>query len=148
MPHQQLAMAVQMCIAKQIRFTPIRQQVFLLMAEHKGAISAYDLLKKLQIVDSKAKPPTIYRALDFLLKNHFIHRIESLNAYFMCSHFGCAHPLQLLVCDQCKHVIELSDPVVDDSFLMKASELGFEITNKVLEAHGVCRRCLNNEHNE
>ncbi|TEW53196.1 transcriptional repressor [Psychromonas sp. RZ22] len=144
MPHPLLARAIDICKSKKLRFTPVRQQVFTLMAEHKGAISAYDLLAKLQDFDSNAKPPTIYRALDFLLENHFIHRIESLNSYLMCCHLGCEHPMQLLICDHCKQVIELSDPIIDETFSSKASQFGFKITNKILEAHGICKNCIGN----
>ena len=144
MPQQLLARATDICKTKNIRFTPVRQQVFTLMAEHKGAISAYDLLEKLQTFDSKAKPPTIYRALEFLLDNHFIHRIESLNSYLMCCHLGSEHPMQLLICTECKQIIELSDPVIDEAFSLKASQFQFKITNKVLEAHGICNNCLYN----
>jgi len=136
-----LQRATDICKQKRIRFTPIRQQVFLLMAEQKGAVSAYDLLERLQLHEANAKPPTIYRALEFLLENHFIHRIESLNAYLMCAHFGCEHPMQLLICDSCKKVIELSDPVIDDAFAQQAKQSGFQITNKVLEVHGFCAQC-------
>jgi Fur family zinc uptake transcriptional regulator len=136
--------AIDICSEKKIRFTAIRQRVFLLMLDQKGAVSAYELLEKLKQYDSSAKPPTIYRALDFLLEHHFIHRIESLNAYLKCEHFGCEHPMQLLICDKCKQVIELSDPVIDNAFSDQAQQTGFRITNKVLEAHGVCHKCLYN----
>ncbi|WP_413691781.1 hypothetical protein [Psychromonas sp. KJ10-2] len=65
-----------------------------------------------------------------------------MNAYLMCCHLGCEHPMQLLICDKCKCVIELSDPSIDDAFSNKASQFGFNITNKVLEAHGVCESCV------
>lgn len=137
-----LQRAIDICLDKKLRFTAIRQRVFLLILEQQGAVSAYDLLEQLKKHDSSAKPPTIYRALDFLLENHFIHRIESLNAYLKCEHFGCEHPMQLLICDKCKQVIELSDPVIDNAFSAQAERSGFKITNKVLEAHGICNGCL------
>lgn len=136
-----LQRATDICKQKKIRFTPIRQQVFLLMAEQKGAVSAYDLLKLLQQHEENAKPPTIYRALDFLLEHHFIHRIESLNAYLMCAHFGCEHPMQLLICDKCHKIIGLTDSVIDDAFSEQARQSGFQITSKVLEVHGLCAQC-------
>lgn len=139
-----LERAIAICQQKKLRFTPIRQRVFLLMAEQKGAVSAYDLLDLLKKYDANAKPPTIYRALDFLLENHFIHRIESLNAYLMCTHFGCKHPMQLLICDHCHKIIGLTDPVIDDAFYQQAKQSGFQITNKVIEAHGICNNCLYN----
>lgn len=139
-----LERAIDICKQKKIRFTPIRQRVFLLMSKQKGAVTAYELLELLQKDEKNAKPPTIYRALDFLLENHFIHRIESLNAYLMCSHFGCQHPMQLLICDRCKKIIGLTDPVIDNAFSEQARQSGFKITNKVLEAHGICYNCLYN----
>ncbi|PKF60286.1 transcriptional repressor [Psychromonas sp. psych-6C06] len=139
-----LERAIKICSEKKLRFTAIRQRVFLLMLEQQGAVSAYDLLEQLQKHDRSAKPPTIYRALDFLLENHFIHRIESLNAYLKCEHFGCEHPMQLLICEKCKQVIELSDPVIDNAFSDQAQQSGFKITNKILEAHGICHNCLYN----
>ena len=143
--HQQLLdRAIEICKSNNARFTAVRQQVFTLMIKHKGAISAYDLLRQLQEFDNKAKPPTIYRALNFLLENNFIHRIESLNAYLVCCHLGCEHPMQLLICDQCQQVIELNDPVIDEAFSAKAAQSRFKITNKVLEAHGICDNCLYN----
>ena len=141
MQQTQLQRAIDICKQKNIRFTPIRQRVFQLMTEQQGAVSAYDLLELLKQHETNAKPPTIYRALDFLLENHFIHRIESLNAYLMCEHFGCQHPMQLLICDHCKQVIELRDPLIDEAFSQQAQKSGFQITNKVLEAHGICQDC-------
>ncbi|WP_022941977.1 transcriptional repressor [Psychromonas hadalis] len=139
-----LQRAIEICQQKKLRFTTLRQRVFLLMLAQEGAVSAYELLEQLKKYDSSAKPPTIYRALDFLLKHHFIHRIESLNAYLKCDYFGCEHPMQLLICEKCKRVIELSDPVIDNAFSDQAEQSGFKITNKVLEAHGICHNCLYN----
>lgn len=142
MPNPLLERAIEICKQKKLRFTPIRQRVFLLMAKQEGAVSAYQLLELLKKYDANAKPPTIYRALDFLLENHFIHRIESLNAYLMCNHFGSEHPMQLLICDNCHKIIGLADQLIDEAFSEQAKKSGFKITNKVLEAHGICHRCL------
>ncbi len=111
------------------------------MAQQGGAISAYDLLDKLKLTEKSAKPPTVYRALDFLLENSFIHKIESTNAFILCPHFGTQHPMQLLICDDCGTVIELHDEVIDTSFSQQAVNHGFAITNKTIEAHGLCANC-------
>ena len=129
------------CQKRSVRFTPIRQKVFNIMAEQLGAISAYDLLDKLRETEKSAKPPTIYRALDFLLEHGFIHKIESTNAYILCPHFGTHHPMQLLICDQCGVVIELHDEKIDDAFSEQALVHGFSISNTTLEAHGHCSDC-------
>ncbi len=65
---QLLLRAERLCEQRGIRFTPTRRQVFRLLAAHGNAISAYDLLAQLQQTEAHAKPPTVYRALDFLLE--------------------------------------------------------------------------------
>ncbi len=52
----------------------------------KFAISAYDLLDLLREIEPQAKPPTVYRGLEFLMEQGFIHKIESTNSYVVCHH--------------------------------------------------------------
>ena len=123
---QLLQRAERLCEQRGIRFTPTRRQVFRLLAAHGEA---------------HAKPPTVYRALDFLLEQGFAHKVESLNAFIFCCHFDHAHPMQLLICDRCKEVVELHDPAIDGAFSEQARQHGFTITNKTIEAHGQCASC-------
>lgn len=138
---QLLERARRLCDQRGVRFTPTRQQVLCLLASHGNAISAYDLLDQLRLCEPNAKPPTIYRALDFLLEQGFAHKVESLNAYLFCNHFDHAHPMQLLICDHCGKVVELHDSAIDQAFLDQAHHHGFTISNKTIEAHGQCADC-------
>jgi len=136
-----LFQAQQLCLTRGIRFTPIRQQIFLLMAQHNAMISAYDLLAKLQVLEPNAKPPTVYRALDFLLEEGFIHKIESSNAFILCPHFDEKHPSQLLLCKSCGAVIELHNTEIETLLQTLADQHGFAISTKTVEAHGICADC-------
>jgi len=137
-----LAQAQQACIKKGARFTKVREQVFLLLAKHEGAVGAYELLDQLKKIDAAAKPATIYRALDFLSKQGFVHKIESINAFVMCHHFGdCDHPVQLLICDQCGHVEEIQSNNFDLALRSMADANGFTISHQIVEAHGNCQAC-------
>jgi Fur family zinc uptake transcriptional regulator len=137
-----LLQAQQVCQKKGARFTKVREQVFLLLANHEGAVGAYDLLAELKELDPAAKPATIYRALDFLSKQGFVHKIESINAFVMCHHFGeCNHPVQLLICDACGHVEEIQSNNFDLALRAMADTNGFTITHQIVEAHGNCKSC-------
>jgi Fur family zinc uptake transcriptional regulator len=137
-----LAQAQQVCKKKGARFTQVREQVFLLLAKHEGAVGAYDLLAQLKEIDAAAKPATIYRALDFLSKQGFVHKIESINAFVMCHHFGdCDHPVQLLICDKCGHVEEIQSNNFDLALRSMADTNGFTISHQIVEAHGHCSSC-------
>ncbi|MEW6981054.1 zinc uptake transcriptional repressor Zur [Colwelliaceae bacterium 6471] len=142
MTQKLLEQAKLVCKKRGGRFTPTREQVFLLLAKHQGAAGAYDLLAELKDIDPAAKPATIYRALDFLSKQGFVHKIESINAFVMCHHFGeCNHPVQLLICDQCGHVEEIQSNHLDLALRSMADANGFNITHQIVEAHGVCASC-------
>jgi len=137
-----LQQAQLVCQKKGARFTKVREQVFLLLANHQGAVGAYDLLAELKELDAAAKPATIYRALDFLSKQGFVHKIESINAFVMCHHFGeCNHPVQLLICDECGHVEEIQSNNFDLALRTMADANGFIISHQIVEAHGSCQNC-------
>lgn len=137
-----LEQAKDVCQKRGARFTHAREQVFLLLCQHEGAIGAYDLLDELKTTDPSAKPATIYRALDFLSKQGFVHKIESINAFIMCHHFSeCNHPVQLFICDECRHVEEIQSNNLDLALRSMADASGFTISHQIVEAHGKCKAC-------
>ena len=111
------------------------------MAETDGGMGAYDLLERLKLTEPAAKPATIYRALEFLTEQGFIHKIESSNAFMLCHHFGHHHPAQLLICDKCGSVNELHSDVLQQEFGTLAKKQGFQIKHQTIEAHGFCHKC-------
>ena len=79
--------------ARGLRLTPVRARVLGLVADAGKPVKAYDLLEQIRVANSAdgegagaAAPPTVYRALDFLLANGFIHKLESVNAFVACHH--------------------------------------------------------------
>lgn len=141
-PGQLLAQAESLCLNRGVRLTPQRAEVLRLMAEQNASISAYDLLDQLRISEPQAKPPTIYRALDFLLEQGFIHRVESNNSYVVCHHFDePAHTSVMLVCDNCAVVTEKHAHGVEKILAGLADQASFKIRHSVIEAHGLCENC-------
>ena len=129
------------CEQNGARFTAIREKVFRLLADLNGGIGAYELLEQLKQTEPGAKPATVYRALEFLTEQGFIHKIESSNAFLLCHHFGQHHPAQLLICDQCGNVTELHSSLLQDEFNRQAVAQGFVIKQQTIEAHGLCKTC-------
>ena len=76
-----LGTAEQLCIERGVQLTPIRNKVLELIWESHKAVKAYELLDRIKPLKEAAKPATIYRALDFLIEQGLIHRVESLNAF-------------------------------------------------------------------
>ena len=124
-----------------LRLTPIREQVLGLIAAHRKPIKAYDLLEQMKAEVGANAPPTVYRALDFLLEHGFIHKLSSINAFVACHHPSIEHSVPFLICDTCQSAIELEDESIAENLNVKARELGFQPRAQVLEVHGQCRQC-------
>ncbi len=132
------------CTERGIRLTPIRAHVLRLIAEEGQPIKAYDLLDRVRMGDGPgaAAPPTIYRALDFLMENGFVHKLESINAYLACHHPKAAlHSVPFLICDACQSTLELEDADIVRALDARAQALGFTPTRQILEVHGLCSQC-------
>ncbi|MCP1673747.1 Fur family zinc uptake transcriptional regulator [Natronocella acetinitrilica] len=136
-----LKLAEHNCAVKGVRLTRIRARVLELIWRRHEPVKAYDLLDELRSERRSAAPPTIYRALDFLLGEGLIHRIESLNAYVGCGDPGHPHLGQFLICQQCNAVAEMSDPDVTSLLQKKAEHLGFSVNWQTIEINGLCPEC-------
>jgi Fur family zinc uptake transcriptional regulator len=136
-----LVKAKSFCDLKGARLTPIRERVYQILLAQESAIGAYDLLDELRKTDDNAKPPTVYRALDFFLDLGLVHKVESTNAFMACHHFGCSHPVQFLICDTCGDVQEIQSAGVKETLEAQAKQNAFVIERQTIEAHGVCQKC-------
>lgn len=138
-----LAQAEKLCAQRNVRLTPQRLEVLRLMILQEGAISAYDLLDLLRESEPQAKPPTVYRALDFLLEQGFVHKVESTNSYVLCYLFDQpTHTSAMFICDRCGAVKEECAEGVEDIMHTLAAKMGFALRHNVIEAHGLCSACV------
>jgi Fur family zinc uptake transcriptional regulator len=135
--------AENLCRDKGARFTDMRRTVYGFLLDAKAPISAYDLLAALQIKLKKAlAPPTVYRALEFLLEQGLIHRLESNNSYLICDHPGQPHESLYLVCTRCGTTREVEDAKVEALLGSKAAAVGFVPARQVIEVQGLCAKCV------
>ena len=132
------------CNERGLRLTAIRARVLSLVAEAGKPIKAYDLLEQVRDGEGAgaAAPPTVYRALDFLLANGFIHKLESINAFVACHHPNATrHSVPFLICEGCNAAIELEDASIVAALDAAARSHGFAPQAQTLEVHGLCARC-------
>ena len=124
------------CEAMGERFTHLRAHVFELIIEDGNAIKAYDLLDRLKPDLGSPKPPTVYRALDFLSKHGLVHRVEALNAFIACDHDHGSHLAEFFICEKCDNVEERHAHYHGD-----CKPDGFKIVRSVIEHYGTCGNC-------
>jgi Fur family zinc uptake transcriptional regulator len=136
-----LERAERICRDSSLRLTPIRRKVLELIWQSHKPIKAYDILAQLSSDEHIEKPPTVYRALDFLLENHLIHKIESCNAYVGCEMDHSELDSKFFVCDTCQEVKEVSEPKLDKTLAEASKKQGFIPNQTTIEIHGTCARC-------
>ena len=137
-----LARARALCESRGVRLTPLRERVLELVWSSHRPRGAYAILDDLAGVDGKRPAPlTVYRALDFLVEQGLVHRIESLNAYVGCPDPGSAHTGQFLVCSRCGNAAELDDPAIATAIARAAAGRGFQVQRQTVEVAGLCPAC-------
>ena len=141
-----LAQAEKLCAQRNVRLTPQRLEVLRLMSLQQGAISAYDLLDLLRESEPQAKPPTVYRALDFLVEQGILHRVDALNGYVVCQHLDDAqhheHANVIVTCRDCGRVDEMLADAGVQALRQSCLAQGFEMDNQQLLLNGHCTECL------
>lgn len=136
-----MAAAEAHCAREKLQFTKVRRRVLeLLLREHK-ALGAYQILERLGAEGLGSQPPVAYRALDFLGRIGFVHKIEKLNAYVACSQPGDTHAPAFMICRLCDAVAEATDCPDQGSLAQAAQTAGFTIEKTVVEAEGLCPDC-------
>ncbi|WP_310633095.1 Fur family transcriptional regulator [Paraburkholderia sp.] len=136
-----LEMAEAYCRERGEKLTPIRRKVLELLLASGRATKAYSLLDEMRQIHPGSAPPTVYRALDFLLSAGLIHRIESINAFAVCHDLTqCQHGI-LVVCQQCGNVTELHEPKLRQALVAQIEAAGYRLSGDGIELKGVCAQC-------
>jgi Fur family zinc uptake transcriptional regulator len=137
-----LEAAAEICRGNGAQLTELRRAVLGLILEAEGPLTAYQLLEQLQRIRKGAVPPTVYRALDFLIENHLIHKLERLNAFIPCAEADHGHhAVQFLICGRCGTVAEIEDDDVANALAQAAQKAGFQPSNALVELEGTCALC-------
>ena len=136
-----LQKAATLCARRGARLTLLRRRVLELVWQRHGAVKAYDILDELGSGGGSGKPPTVYRALDFLIAHGLVHRLESLNAYVGCPVPDASHEGQFLICDGCGGVAEFAAPAIGQAIAEQAARQRFTVAGQTVEVRGTCRSC-------
>lgn len=133
--------AERICRERGLRFTAQRKRVLKLVWNSHKPVGAYEILECLNRDGHKAAPPTVYRALEFLIEADLVHRLDSLNAFVGCPDPNVPHTGQFLICRTCRSVTELDDREISALIESSAAEQGFTAIHQTLEIQGICRVC-------
>jgi len=138
-----LATAEALALDRGEKFTKLRRRVLEIVLESHRPVGAYDVLGALAQDGTKPAPPTVYRALDFLRAQGFVHRIDSRNAFAACFAPGKPHRSHFLLCRACGQAAEIDDPALDSALAEASGRAGFTAEGETVEIAGLCADCRN-----
>ena len=126
-----LAHAEALCVKRGERLTPMRRQVLEALAASHKPLGAYEIIDLVATRGTtRPAPITIYRALDFLTAQGFVHRNHASDA-----------PVVFLICEHCGAVGEAASAAVAESVNAAAKSAGFTPKSPVIEISGICAHC-------
>ncbi|HVZ90811.1 MAG TPA: Fur family transcriptional regulator [Rhizomicrobium sp.] len=136
-----LEAAERLAAARDEKLTPLRRRVLEILLESHRPLGAYDILGGLARDGAKPAPPTVYRALDFLTAQGFVHRIDSLNAFAACFAPDRAHRSHFFLCRGCGRAAEIHDAALDEALTRAAADAAFGAERETVEISGLCADC-------
>jgi Fur family zinc uptake transcriptional regulator len=137
-----IAHAEAVCKQRGQRFTPIRRHVLEALLSSHRPLGAYDVIEELAKRVARPAPITVYRALDFLMEQGLVHRIESRNAFLACAHnHDSSTSVAFLICERCGAVGEVAASSVTQPLIDGARASGFQPKMTVVEMTGTCATC-------
>ena len=123
------------------KLTGMRRRVLEIVLQSHRPAGAYDVLGALARAGKRPAPPTVYRALEFLLAQGFVHRIDSRNAFVGCFVPANPHASHFLLCRSCGRAAEIADPALEEALAIAARNCGFSSERQIVEITGVCADC-------
>lgn len=130
------------CKERGASLTSIRRDILKLLYGSPNGLKAYELLARIKEQRSNATPPTVYRALDFLIEHGLVHKIGRLNQFVACRHDSHALPSLFLVCPRCALISELHDDQLTRSLVNSLSKAGYGPDGPEVEISAICPACV------
>lgn len=138
---QQLDAAQAHCLRRGVQLTALRREVLELLLLRQGTAKAYDLQDDLRARHGRVAPTTVYRALEFLMEQELVHRVDATNAFVACSGGHHHHHAMLVVCSGCGEVAEWQDAAALAALGESLREHFPGFAEMGVEIKGLCARC-------
>ncbi len=123
------------------KITKVRRGVIKIFSDVSIPLSANQIEQRLKKADLNVNKATIYRELQFLLKNEFLVEVylHPNEVSYESSELKHHHHL---VCDRCGSVDNVTNCLADELEGEIYKKKGFRIKKHTLEFYGTCAKCL------
>ncbi len=134
------------CKAHGVPITEKRVNLFSILLQTQKAVSAYELADEYERMFHEPVPVvTVYRVMEFLQREHLVHKLETANKFIVCSHIDCKKKhsaSQFLICRECFTVKELSvNSAKYEELKLMIQQAGFLLDSPQFELNCICQSC-------
>ncbi len=129
-------------VASAEQWTPMRGDIFAILADADRPLSAYDIAEETSRRQARrVAANSVYRILDLFVAKNLALRIESSNAYVANPHPGCVHDCIFLICNTCEKTEHVDNDLVARGVRKTAAGGGFSPQRTIIEVRGTCNGC-------
>jgi Fur family transcriptional regulator, zinc uptake regulator len=130
------------CLEMGIKWTALRERVFLHVTANHKPVSAYDLIESLAQDGKRLAPVSVYRILDVLQEAGIVHRLESRNAFYACmTAHEAGREMVTFICGKCDCVTEAEAPEAFRAISEVSKAARFQARTAMIEVSGICAGC-------
>lgn len=124
------------------KLTPLRQEILSILININQPIGAYALLDRLKETRKTAKPPTVYRVLEFFEKQNVIHKLSHNNTYVICKTLNPHNEASIIfTCRKCQQSTEFLDKKIIQYLNRLTTAHHIILSDQVFEISGECQQC-------
>ena len=131
------------CLNKNKSLTPSRTLVIKTLSKHNKPISAYELRDEINNNgDVNINISQVYRVLEFWIDLGLIHKISSINKFWLCKTPDEKHTHVLNYCTVCEKVFETCNERMGLNLKESTAKLNLAFNNtRSLEIPVICSEC-------
>jgi len=120
------------------RLTRIRRHVYTCLLQSDIPLGAYDILDMLNGIGAQ-KPPTVYRAPDWLIKLDLVKKVTSVSKYVALLPQKGNRIVAFLLCQTCGQTESFDPGPMTESLKAITQKNGFDSCETVIEIVGHCK---------
>jgi Fur family transcriptional regulator, zinc uptake regulator len=125
---------------RQPRLSRHQSEILTCLRKAKEPMSAYAILDRVR-TSGISYPPTVYRALNELMRKGMVHRLQSRAAFIACDHGACDGKFAFAICRQCDKVVEIPLSDADQRTLFGLAPGEIRPEQVTVEIAGLCEAC-------
>jgi len=124
-----------------LKYSKQRVDIMAIFLAGEHHMTAEDLYRAVNRVNSKIGIATIYRTLNLLCKSGLCREIKLDDGVSRYEHLHDHAHHDHLICLSCRKLIEVYSPGIEELQEHLAKENGFQLKYHKLEMYGVCKSC-------